>query len=413
MIEINNIEPDFLKEFSCIGDRCRNNCCSHFWKISIDKNTYKKYKNIRTPKEIVRKFRNGFIKREDNPTNDSNYGYIVQEINQDEPWKPSCKFNVDGLCEIHGKLGEDYLCNTCKIYPRVSVVITENKTIEKGINFSCEAVLNILYDKTTPIMFENYTETVNKNQLKEIYKSSNALIKLEENPIGKHYYYLKMIGIAILQNRDYKVEDRLIHLALLCYKIDEAIKNKQTDNVEEICNTFISGLENGLLDKLLEVKPSYSLQLVKTFNLIKEFIKDKELDPQFMDIINKNINIKDGIQEENYVNYVNNFNEFMKDKQHFLENIIVTQFHNLTMPITTRNIIEDINAFTQYYQMLRCFVAIYMGERKELPETELVDIIAYFGKIIMHKTEKHKIINNYLKENNINDLANLIIMTKS
>lgn len=413
MIEITNIEPDFLKEFSCIGDRCRNNCCTHFWKISIDKSTYKKYKNVKTPKNMAEKFRRGFIKREENPINDATYGYIVQELNQQEPWKAKCKFNVDGLCDIHGHLGEEYLCNTCKIYPRVSVIITEDKVVERGINFSCEEVLNILYHKETPILFENHTESVNKNQFNDIYTSTNDFIKLEENPIGKHYYYLKMIGIAILQNRDYTVEDRLVHLALLCNKINDAIKDNKIDDIEQICNTFISGLEQGLFDELLKVKPSYSLQLVKTFNLIDEITKTKVLNPHFMDTINNNIHNENGTQEENYIKYLNNFNEFMKDKQHFLENIMVTQFHNVTMPITTNSIMEDIFAFSEYYQMLRFFVANYMGERKELSEIELIDLIAYFGKVIMHSNDRHKIINDYIKENELNDLAHLIMMIKS
>lgn len=34
------ITPEYIKNFSCIADKCEDHCC-HSWDISIDKSTYK------------------------------------------------------------------------------------------------------------------------------------------------------------------------------------------------------------------------------------------------------------------------------------------------------------------------------------------------------------------------------------
>lgn len=413
MIDYITVEPDFLKTFSCIGDKCRNNCCSHSWAITIDKKTYKKYKDVKNPKELAEKFRNGFIKRNLYSINNNDYGFILQYQNPETPWDMICKFHIDGLCEIHGKLGEDYLCKTCRQYPRIINILNENNVTEKGISISCEAVLKLLLDKNEPISFENITTKVNKNQLDNIYNTANQVLNISEYNLGEYYFYIKTISIAILQNRDYKFEDRMIHLAFLFKKIDEAVENKQIDKIEQICTEFIDNIESGNLDSLLEVKPSYSLQLVKIFYMIDELTKDQILNPNFIDIINANVHNSINTQEENYIKYLNNFNEFMKDKQHFIENIMVTEFHNMVMPLTTKTAFESIVSFASYFEMLRFFVAMYMGDRKELTENELIDIIAYYAKLILHKNNRHELVNKYLTDNDMHDIAHLIMMIKS
>lgn len=413
MVKFITVEPDFFKTFSCVGDKCRNNCCSHSWAITIDKKTYKKYKDTKTPKDLAEKFRNGFIKKNLNSINNNDYGFILQCQNPETPWDTICKFHIDGLCEIHGKLGEDYLCKTCKQYPRIINILIDNNINEKGISISCEAVLKLLLHKKEPITFENNTIEINKNQLQDLYNKSNKNLNIRDYSLGEHYFYIKTIAIAILQNRDYKFEDRMIHLAFLFKKIDEAVENKQTEKIEHICTEFIDNLESGSLDSLLEIKPSYSLQLVKIFYMIDKLTKDQILNPNFMDIINANIHSAENNHEENYIKYLNNFNEFMKDKQHFIENIMVTEFHNMSMPLTTKTAFESIVSFASYFEMLRFFVAMYMGERKELTENELIDVIAYYAKLILHKNNRHELVNKYLIDNEMHDIAHLIMMIKS
>jgi len=38
-------QPQYYKQFYCIGSECKNNCC-HSWVITIDEQTYNKYMNL-------------------------------------------------------------------------------------------------------------------------------------------------------------------------------------------------------------------------------------------------------------------------------------------------------------------------------------------------------------------------------
>ncbi|MEG1448020.1 MAG: flagellin lysine-N-methylase [Oscillospiraceae bacterium] len=419
MIDITQSEPDFYKEFSCIGDKCRNNCCQHQWAIAIDKKTYKQYKNLKNPKNMAERFRSGTIKRNDNPQNDGDYAFLTQVPDSEKPWKVKCVFQQDsGLCEIQANLGHDFLCKTCRVYPRMSVVISDKKTVERGLSLSCEAVVKMFLDKKDPIIFESSVVHCNKNQSAEIFNNSNSVIELKSQGLGEYYFYLKAIGIAILQNRDYSVENRLIHLACFLKNIDKETQSPEF-NIESFCEGFVAAIENKQYDGLLETKPQYALQMETDFELLDEMTIENILNKDIMDVINGNIlkitqaKLEDGTQEKVYIEYIKNYNEFMKDKENLMENILVNEFHNMAMPISCKTAMEGGVALFGYFQMIRFLIATYLGERKEISEQELIDLIAYFGKTILHKTKRNAIVDSFFNKNNMDDLAHTILLIKS
>lgn len=49
----------------------------------------------------------------------------------------------DGLCSIHKELGEEFLCNTCAIYPRSLTQVGGIK--EKSLTLSCLKQQGLFY----------------------------------------------------------------------------------------------------------------------------------------------------------------------------------------------------------------------------------------------------------------------------
>jgi len=41
------LQPEYMKNFHCIGSDCEGNCCIG-WRVDLDKKTYLKYKNKST-----------------------------------------------------------------------------------------------------------------------------------------------------------------------------------------------------------------------------------------------------------------------------------------------------------------------------------------------------------------------------
>ena len=100
---------DYYNKFECIGSECEDSCCKG-WTVTIDKKTYRKYKNIpdlpfrkEVLTHIVHDRRAGM-----------GGGHKVK-LDKDK----SCPFlNEDKICNIYQKYGKNYLSNTCTIFPR-------------------------------------------------------------------------------------------------------------------------------------------------------------------------------------------------------------------------------------------------------------------------------------------------------
>ena len=95
------LKPKYFDKFSCLKDDCPNSCCKD-WKINIDNKTLKKYSKIKD-----KNFSNFIIENINASTNN-----VVLN-------KKVCPFlDDDCLCKIQKNCGENYLCKTCKSFPR-------------------------------------------------------------------------------------------------------------------------------------------------------------------------------------------------------------------------------------------------------------------------------------------------------
>ncbi len=164
------VYPDYYKEFKCIKEKCKHNCCIG-WEIDIDCDTYEYYKKI--PGEMGDKLRAGI---EEN-------GEPHFKLTDGE----RCPFlNKDGLCEIIINLGEDALCQICSDHPRFINTFEDREEI--GIGMCCEAASEILLSK----------------------KDKTKLISSGEGEEAeKEFFALREKLFSILQNRKESFENRI------------------------------------------------------------------------------------------------------------------------------------------------------------------------------------------------------------
>ena len=103
------LKPFYYDDFKCIADKCIDNCCHEQWKITIDEKTYKKYRKLKGP--WGKKINNNITRIRKNNSYLS-YGKIKLK-------DCGCSLlDEEGFCTIHDQLGEGYLSNTCRKYPR-------------------------------------------------------------------------------------------------------------------------------------------------------------------------------------------------------------------------------------------------------------------------------------------------------
>ena len=113
--------------FKCIADKCPKSCCIG-WQIMIDENSIDKYLN--TTGDFADRLKSS-IDYQENCFLQNNHRCSM--------------LNDNGLCDLHSTLGEEYLCDTCRLYPRH---IEEFQDIrEYSLSLSCPEATRMLLEK--------------------------------------------------------------------------------------------------------------------------------------------------------------------------------------------------------------------------------------------------------------------------
>lgn len=94
------VKPDYYDMFQCAAGQCPDTCCAG-WEILIDEETLEKYSDTK--------------------------GAVGSRIANSVDWEEGCflqykgrcvLLNEEELCDLILERGEDYLCETCRRYPR-------------------------------------------------------------------------------------------------------------------------------------------------------------------------------------------------------------------------------------------------------------------------------------------------------
>ena len=124
-----NIDSEIYSEFKCKADKCKHSCCKG-WEIDIDEDTLGFYKSLDT--ELGNEIRQNIHEGED----------TYFKLTDDK----RCPFLKDsGLCKLIEELGEDSLCDICRLHPRFFEDINDYSLA--GVGLSCEKSTELLFEK--------------------------------------------------------------------------------------------------------------------------------------------------------------------------------------------------------------------------------------------------------------------------
>ena len=99
------IKTDYYDTFTCIADKCSFNCCQE-WKIAVDDDTYIKWNSLSLTKQN-NNYLDQYVKQKD--------GTRVVALNEQK----QCPFlNEQKLCKLVLNFGDEFLSETCAIFPR-------------------------------------------------------------------------------------------------------------------------------------------------------------------------------------------------------------------------------------------------------------------------------------------------------
>lgn len=357
---MDSFEPIYYSTFKCIANRCRDNCCIG-WEIDIDDNTLEKYNSVNG--SFGQKLKNGI-------NNCGNTPCFKLDKNE------RCVFlNSNNLCDIIINLGEESLCQICTNHPRY---VNEYLNItEYGLGIACEEVCRIVLSQQNPIHLVN---SENKK-------------KITQNPFKDNYYMAYLFEIRrlitdILQNRNYKINQRLLTVIEICYKVENDCQSSKSDcellndieNIKNYANLFIADISD-TNNKNINRKTDFQSIKSSLCSIIRDYTSAEILDPKWIELLQ---NILDKLQSQTEINY----NEIHTKLNELIDTELI--FENLLVYFTYRYFLES------YYDDMITEKALFLFSSYVVVREALVYTLS---KVLYCSFENIvEIIHNYSKE---------------
>ena len=348
---------EFYEEFSCIADRCSFTCCKG-WEVIVDTDTNNKWKS-----------------------DDKQSGYFCKKVKLKKYIKETegyikmgphmcCPFLDDkGLCNIVINSGEDYLPNTCKMFPRQENSFGNLK--EYSLSCACPAVVDMI-------------NSIN-GKMKLLYDGDENV--WDNIPSA---YKIREVMITMMQNSKFSLKDRilLIFNMLLSMKKElvitkEIISQYQDEKYLISLADIWSGIRIDYEDSSREIK-EFFVDIVQNYRREKNFskyLKDISVLAEDVDI-------------GNTLNRWDSFSIAFGQYEQLIENCMVSKIFSNCISDDIDEMIISFQMLITEYVMIKysTFLRWLMKERqsnvkKEIDYNDIKDYIVVYSRIIGYNAD--------------------------
>lgn len=396
-------QPEYINEFKCDGQSCKAHCCK-YWKIGIDRKTYKKYASIKPKfksKEILKN-----IKVENNK-------YTI-ELDD----KYFCPFlTEDNWCSIQKKYGADFLSDICMTYPRKTFRIGE--FFERSLTLTCPIAADLVLSKVEPISFEQ-TEISGKEYMNSC-RDIVSLIKIP-NDLMNYVINVQYAVISILQERRLSIDQRLIVIGYFFNQLEEIIETKKFNEIETLSMIYTS--ENFfktqvpvLIKSIVFDVRDYIKIMFDVFGMLYADNKQAKAEAkEYLDFIVEVLEIKtdsDGTASvselvESYEKHLLEREKFIEKNSTIFENYLVNEFFYCLYPWHLDGSISlNYGVFLVTYKIME-LLALSMTISKNASndnstentsdKKQIIKLIRWFARKLNHSTNYTNPISEGLKD---------------
>ena len=327
--------PDYYPKFKCIGPECEDTCCSGWWNVSIDHDTFQKYQQNTQP-ELAPLFKLAVsINTLSSADNANNYGMMKMKPDG------SCHFfQEDKLCAIQKFMGAQALSDTCRLYPRYLNQFGAHR--ERSLGISCPEAARLILLNPQPMKF--------------------CLIEpepaIDDKPFTSYRFPLlndgdpdqitilddfRAVIVAILQFREISLGARVMLLGFLMEDIDRIIYAEEFSHASEIIPTLESFI--GMLSNPAQIEAQFAaieLSIPRKLEIVAQLIARAltKASSRFKDCLQdafeglQTIRDKGDLQHSYIANREEFYQPFFHDKEYFFENYLVNQIVTRLFPFT-------------------------------------------------------------------------------
>ena len=367
------LKPFYYDNFKCIVGDCIDNCCHAEWEISIDKRTYKKYKKLKG--QWGNKINNNIGRIRSN-ISDLRYGKIKLKD------KGCSLLDEKGLCTIHANLGVEYLCNTCKFYPREITKFGE--IYERNLYMSCPEVARYFVKYKGNFYFNMDEE--------ELYDLDNDYIvdKNYDENLYNLLWYSRSLAMEIIQFKEIEIWKRIIFLKMLCDKVQKLINEENYEDYEKLLNTFRNEITNinviNSLDKI-KLMPNVKINFIKSVVDISERVSRNKV--KYNNLLEQYKKLFENDIDSNFENVIKKeyeFNKYLNNEEYIMENLLIYLIYKYFMrALHTKDLNKEINNVIISYAMIKMLLlGQYDANENKLKEDDFVEVLYVFSRVIEH-----------------------------
>jgi len=299
--------PKTVNEFNCLAGICSDNCCRNSVRLLyVDSDTHEKYKNLSGESgEVIRA--------------------SLEEVDDIVKFKAlengRCPhLDEYGFCNIQIQMGEEYLCNSCKNFPRKAAFF--NGTLEPTLHLSCpEAVKCLLFGD---------------NRLELAHMPTEGQTSPAPAPFEADEYKIRSMLLDIVQYDWFTLKDKLVYMGVFMRTLAKLPKdNNFSAGVDTTIGAYRKQMGTaGLMGELhksltgldTDVRNNALVQILKVAASVAASHKDTTED----------------IENAEYYMLVSNFGKALDDEN------IATQFLEAYDKLIVPYINANTNVFTSY-----------------------------------------------------------------
>lgn len=375
--------PSYFNDFKCIASKCEDTCCAG-WGIVIDDKTNKRYENVNN--NFGKILRSKIIK-----DSDGDNVFLLNNGN--------CSFlNKKKLCDIYSNLGEDYLCHTCKEYPRYTEEFLDLR--EVGISLSCpEAARIILKSK------KNFSFKLVENE--DEYDLESDI----DDDILLDFLNCRDVIFSILEREDLELGIKISIMLKFVKTVQDKIDLGDMDEIEDVVKKY---KEKTFLNKIIKELDSYKdkneikyKNVYECFKIYKDINHINENDP---------LNLENALEyfkkNKETLTYKNKeFNNYYKENLYKFQNILVYFiFRYFMKAIFDYDMSAKIKLAIISTLMIKELSKIRWEEKGEFKEEDLVDIAHTYSKDIEHSEENIETLQEIFETREIFEVDKIIDM---
>lgn len=206
-------------------------CCTNKWIIEVDgvsyKKLYQKFEELGRHKELY---------------DNIQYHDVAPQI-QFLPNGKCPYLTADNRCSIQLEIGEEYLLDICKIYPRH--IFASQHAIEFALSLTCRTAVQTLLQEQIRIIETDWPAVEGQSSIFSFMQPNTITQyfpdKTFEGAPRLPYHVLEDCFIKLIQDRKYSVSQRLVGLGQF---LDRLIAGKSLSDSEDTTNTLQSILSD-------------------------------------------------------------------------------------------------------------------------------------------------------------------------